>query len=75
MALFWPWKFKSSPGHQENKSVCVQIFKVFTLNSPQSEIESFRFGSPKYLGRLAQLVRASGLHPEGQWFESIIAHQ
>ena len=25
-------------------------------------------------GRLAQLVRASGLHPEGQWFESTIAH-
>ena len=26
-------------------------------------------------GRLAQLVRASGLHPEGHWFEPSIAHQ
>ena len=25
-------------------------------------------------GRLAQLARASGLHPEGRWFESITAH-
>src|SRR5690625_2344084 len=26
-------------------------------------------------GRIAQLVRASGLHPEGQGFESLFAHQ
>jgi hypothetical protein len=28
-----------------------------------------------YFGRLAQLVRALGLHPRGHWFESISAHQ
>ncbi len=27
-----------------------------------------------FLGRLAQLARASGLHPEGREFESLIAH-
>lgn len=27
-----------------------------------------------FKGRLAQLVRASGLHPEGRRFESYIAH-
>jgi hypothetical protein len=26
-------------------------------------------------GRLAQLARASGLHPEGRGFESLAAHQ
>lgn len=30
--------------------------------------------SPKIYGRLAQLVRASRLHREGQRFESFIAH-
>lgn len=29
----------------------------------------------KKSGRLAQLARASGLHPEGRGFESLSAHQ
>ena len=39
----------------------------------RSRVASKRFLLPLIVGRLAQLVRASGLHPEGRGSESLAA--
>jgi hypothetical protein len=59
--------------------VKILVFRAISSASLASTLgshcsEKVYFLSKGSLGRLAQLVRASGLHPEGQWFESIIAH-
>lgn len=43
-----------------------------TLDTPSSRPDDDRLDNDA--GRLAQLARARGRHPRGQWFESIIAH-
>src|SRR5579863_7949368 len=52
-------------------------WKAVTLPLSYSRARPFDFTALCYteaVGRLAQLVRASGLHPEGREFEALTAH-
>ena len=66
LVLARDWRFESSPGHKSRESwlSCqLSYFIGILYNKTVSE------------GQLAQLVRASRLHREGQRFESSIAHR